>query len=89
MIAKPFLITADATAFNAAMQKARGQVMEFLSGDSVEWQRIQAEERRRRTKALMDANRGSGALRTPMGKIGRNEPCPCGSGKKFKHCHMR
>ncbi|MEM6355020.1 MAG: preprotein translocase subunit SecA, partial [Pseudomonadota bacterium] len=23
------------------------------------------------------------------GKIGRNEPCPCGSGKKFKHCHGR
>lgn len=21
------------------------------------------------------------------GKIGRNEPCPCGSGKKFKQCH--
>jgi hypothetical protein len=21
-----------------------------------------------------------------MGKIGRNEHCPCGSGKKFKHC---
>ena len=21
-------------------------------------------------------------------KIGRNEPCPCGSGKKFKNCHM-
>ena len=21
------------------------------------------------------------------GKIGRNEDCPCGSGKKFKHCH--
>ena len=20
-------------------------------------------------------------------KIGRNERCPCGSGKKFKHCH--
>jgi preprotein translocase subunit SecA len=20
-------------------------------------------------------------------KVGRNEPCPCGSGKKFKHCH--
>jgi uncharacterized protein len=19
-------------------------------------------------------------------KIGRNDPCPCGSGKKFKHC---
>ncbi len=21
------------------------------------------------------------------GRVGRNEPCPCGSGKKFKHCH--
>ena len=21
------------------------------------------------------------------GTVGRNEPCPCGSGKKFKHCH--
>jgi preprotein translocase subunit SecA len=20
-------------------------------------------------------------------KIGRNEPCPCGSGKKYKKCH--
>jgi preprotein translocase subunit SecA len=20
-------------------------------------------------------------------KIGRNDPCPCGSGKKFKNCH--
>ena len=23
-----------------------------------------------------------------MKKIGRNDPCPCGSGKKFKKCHM-
>jgi uncharacterized protein YecA (UPF0149 family) len=21
-------------------------------------------------------------------KVGRNEPCPCGSGKKFKKCHL-
>ena len=20
-------------------------------------------------------------------KIGRNDPCPCGSGKKYKNCH--
>jgi preprotein translocase subunit SecA len=24
---------------------------------------------------------------TSWGKVGRNEPCPCGSGKKYKHCH--
>jgi preprotein translocase subunit SecA len=36
----------------------------------------------------------SAAARNPQdpkswGKVGRNEPCPCGSGKKFKHCHGR
>ena len=24
---------------------------------------------------------------TSWGKVGRNEACPCGSGKKYKHCH--
>ncbi len=27
------------------------------------------------------------ALQSEMPKVGRNDPCPCGSGKKFKHCH--
>jgi preprotein translocase subunit SecA len=26
---------------------------------------------------------------TSWGKVGRNEICPCGSGKKYKHCHGR
>jgi len=26
---------------------------------------------------------------TSWGKVGRNELCPCGSGKKYKHCHGR
>jgi preprotein translocase subunit SecA len=26
---------------------------------------------------------------TTWGKVQRNAPCPCGSGKKFKHCHGR
>jgi ectoine hydroxylase-related dioxygenase (phytanoyl-CoA dioxygenase family) len=24
-----------------------------------------------------------------FGKAGRNDPCPCGSGQKYKHCHGR
>ena len=24
---------------------------------------------------------------TSWGKVGRNEACPCGSGKKYKRCH--
>ncbi|MGI6207815.1 MAG: SEC-C metal-binding domain-containing protein, partial [Anaerolineae bacterium] len=40
-------------------------------------------------------NRGDGGgARTParasaQSKVGRNDPCWCGSGKKYKHCHMR
>jgi len=26
-------------------------------------------------------------VRRESPKVGRNDPCPCGSGKKFKHCH--
>jgi uncharacterized protein YecA (UPF0149 family) len=25
--------------------------------------------------------------RREVAKVGRNDPCPCGSGKKFKKCH--
>ena len=28
-------------------------------------------------------------VKAPHEKIGRNEPCWCGSGKKFKFCHGR
>ena len=28
-------------------------------------------------------------IRNRTEKVGRNEPCPCGSGKKYKNCHMR
>jgi preprotein translocase subunit SecA len=34
---------------------------------------------------------GSHAPAEPLGdsvpKVGRNDPCPCGSGKKYKQCH--
>lgn len=29
-----------------------------------------------------------GFVETERKKIGRNDACPCGSGKKFKKCHM-
>ncbi|MCP4422454.1 MAG: hypothetical protein GY805_38075 [Chloroflexi bacterium] len=28
-------------------------------------------------------------LRRDMPKVGRNDPCPCGSGKKYKQCHLQ
>lgn len=32
-------------------------------------------------------SRGSPTPATDFSKVGRNEPCPCGSGLKFKKCH--
>ncbi len=29
----------------------------------------------------------NGQVRLDEPKVGRNDPCPCGSGKKYKHCH--
>lgn len=26
-------------------------------------------------------------VRNPLKEVGRNDPCPCESGKKFKKCH--
>jgi preprotein translocase subunit SecA len=37
---------------------------------------------------VRSAERNAGDPAT-WGKVGRNEACPCGSGKKFKHCHGR
>jgi preprotein translocase subunit SecA len=36
---------------------------------------------------LPPAVEGQGTFVRGDRKVGRNEPCPCGSGKKFKHCH--
>ncbi|MBP3191801.1 preprotein translocase subunit SecA [Natronogracilivirga saccharolytica] len=43
-------------------------------------------------RAAASAGRGEKAKRQPVvveEKVGRNDPCPCGSGKKYKHCHGR
>ncbi|MBP8921997.1 MAG: preprotein translocase subunit SecA [Thauera sp.] len=41
-------------------------------------------------EALGTAEGAEGGAQAPASagpKVGRNDPCPCGSGKKYKHCH--
>jgi len=64
-----------------------------------EQRRAQAEEAARRAQAqhasaqsqLADGEEDAEGAHQPMvreeRKVGRNEPCPCGSGKKYKQCH--
>lgn len=39
--------------------------------------------------AMAKAGREMAAKRAPRKTVGRNQPCPCGSGMKFKRCHGR
>lgn len=47
-----------------------------------EWEPLLSEDKR---KELFKEQRNSGTIVKDK-KIGRNDPCPCGSGKKYKHC---
>ena len=40
------------------------------------------------SRAHDEQTRKAQPKKNAAGKIGRNEPCPCGSGKKFKNCHQ-
>ncbi|MDM0088438.1 MULTISPECIES: preprotein translocase subunit SecA [unclassified Variovorax] len=45
------------------------------------------EESTRRAAAAAAAGGGLSAEAAAFARVGRNDPCPCGSGKKFKQCH--
>ncbi len=53
---------------------------------------IAEEQARRLATARTSGNGSAETSRKPQRRttpqIGRNDPCPCGSGKKFKHCHL-
>ncbi|MBQ6537859.1 MAG: SEC-C domain-containing protein, partial [Eubacterium sp.] len=48
-----------------------------------QWEPLLTPERR---KELYKEQKASGTIRKENRKIGRNDPCPCGSGKKYKQC---
>ena len=81
-LATPVSYTApsEQTIFSGAARQAAASV-EGPSEDAI-------------AQAAAVAGKGSPAARTvvkdkadPFAHVGRNDPCPCGSGKKYKHCH--
>ena len=74
-------MNAQHSEFNAqaANVEAQKSAMSSFNGDQA---------RRQATNSAMN-QRSQGesiTVRRTMPKVGRNEPCPCGSGKKFKNC---
>jgi preprotein translocase subunit SecA len=56
----------------------------------IQVQKEEAVKRETARKMRLNYNRGEGSGPTQTArrekKVGRNDPCPCGSGKKFKKC---
>jgi preprotein translocase subunit SecA len=75
----------------------RLQLVRQESAEEIEQKRLAAQRRamQRITESHADAAGGDGEQPRPkqetvvrtQPKVGRNDPCPCGSGKKYKKCH--
>lgn len=59
--------------------------VEEMDRRRAEQQKALQELQKQQAEALAQGNDSADADAVP--KVGRNEPCPCGSGKKYKHCH--
>jgi hypothetical protein len=55
-----------------------------MAEQSARLARERAEQEERERRRVAD---DSTPYVRPEPKVGRNEPCPCGSGRKYKHCH--
>ena len=67
------------------------QSEEEMQAQAAEREAMQREMIEKRRQAAAQAAKAARAAQTqqaaPAVKIGRNDPCPCGSGKKYKRCH--
>jgi preprotein translocase subunit SecA len=82
--------------FEALMDRIEDESLRYLfllKTPEEEEQMIREYQRRKRREQAEMQMVGAGMLQKPQQvvrrteKIGRNDPCPCGSGKKYKKCH--
>ncbi|HVO11018.1 MAG TPA: SEC-C metal-binding domain-containing protein, partial [Vicinamibacteria bacterium] len=85
--------------FETMMQQLETDVVEKVFTVQIARQEdVQRMEARRRPQPMQMVMSGAGGAqqaqqrkaepaRRTADKVGRNDPCPCGSGKKYKKCH--
>jgi preprotein translocase subunit SecA len=69
----------------AEAEAARAVQMQNVQYQHTNYEEAKSEETQTQRRAV--AQEHPGTLRNAAPKVGRNDPCPCGSGKKYKHCH--
>ncbi|MEM7375693.1 MAG: SEC-C metal-binding domain-containing protein, partial [Bacteroidota bacterium] len=60
-----------------------------LRTPEMEANRLAANRQAEQSQGQFQENQGDTTAAETVPKVGRNAPCPCGSGKKYKHCHGR
>lgn len=70
--------------FNAMTESIREETVRMLMHVRIE-QKVEREQVAKVTGTNRDDSANAPVVRKSA-KVGRNDPCPCGSGKKYKHC---
>ena len=79
--------------FGAMMARIKEETTEYLFKVQVNQEIEMPDERAGKPPQVVEHRGNSEVSATPVTvrreeeKVGRNEPCPCGSGKKYKKCH--
>ena len=71
--------------FNAMKDAIREDTAKMILHVKIQ-QKVEREEIAKATGTNRDATATKGPVKRDSAKIGRNDPCPCGSGKKYKMC---
>jgi preprotein translocase subunit SecA len=70
------------------IEQAEREAAQALQMQNVQYQHTEYQEAEQQAQqAATPASDHPGTVRNILPKVGRNDACPCGSGKKYKHCH--
>jgi preprotein translocase subunit SecA len=70
------------------IQQAEQEAAQAVQMQNVQYQHTDYQEAEQQAQEpAAQASDHPGTVRNILPKVGRNDACPCGSGKKYKHCH--
>ncbi len=78
---------AEMEAQQQAQVAAQLQASQFQHADAGGYGADEEAAQLQQQQAAIAAQQRPQPASNPFAHVGRNDPCPCGSGKKFKHCH--
>ncbi|MFZ0493307.1 MAG: preprotein translocase subunit SecA [Acidimicrobiia bacterium] len=73
--------------FAEMVDSVKSETTRYMFHVQVAQQAAEAQRQQETHQREAAAAGGRSTVQATSTKVGRNEPCPCGSGKKYKHCH--